>query len=80
MSSKKKKKSSPLEALSEEEIKELQEIYEQRKVKFASDKQEVNNTSQPIYSNITINIGGPNAIDSATDQYGKPTVPPYGGG
>lgn len=72
-------KTSPLANLSEEEIQELQEIYENRKLKFAGDKQKVSGTSQPIYSNITINIGGPNSVDSSTEQAGKPggPYPPY---
>lgn len=50
-------KKSPLAELSEEEIKELQEIYEQRKIKFGSDKQKTGALNQPIYNFFQFIIG-----------------------
>lgn len=71
---------SPLNEPTPEETQELQEIYEERKIKFGNDKQKVNQSSQPIYNVFNFFIGGPNNADIVNDQYGKPNVPPYGGG
>lgn len=71
------KTKSPLDELSDEEIKELQEIYEQRKIKFGADSQKTGALNQPIYNFFSFIIGGPNQSDIANEQQGKPNQPPY---